>query len=730
VDFYHWWKNYALQKLGRMRKSISVFFYCLTLLTIGFTQTKAQQVFKTTVPSVIAYYEYVPQDYNTNTNKYPIVIFLHGIGERGPNSTDTTILKGSIINVAKHGPPMYVKNGTQFPFILISPQLKSNYGDWPSTYVMEVINYCKTYLRIDERRIYLTGLSLGGGGTWWTAQDYPEFFAAIAPVCGSRNSTSKACALAAEDLPVWAFHGDIDTTVPMSRSQNMVNAINACVPAPSPLAKLTIYTGVSHNAWDYAYKTDNSLHNPNVYQWMTSFTNTYNKGNAIPVANAGVDKAVTTSSTTLAGSGTDADGSIAAYSWTKLSGPSVTLGNTSVASLSLSGLLTGDYFFRLTVTDNSGNTDSDYIKLTVNLAAKNASPVCNAGVDQTITRPSSSITATGTASDQDGTIVSYKWSKLSGPNAVLANTTTPTFTASSLVLGTYVFRLTVTDNIGAKKSDDMQVIVNNAAPVVNAGTDKLVKLPTTSATLIGSATDADGTISSYSWTKVSGASCSMTGTTTNTLKLGSLASGTYVFRLASTDDLGATGYDDITVTIDAPPTVNAGADKAIILPTTPVVLNGSATDVDGTIVKYQWSKYSGPNFVGSNSSSSSYTLNTLYEGTYVFKLAVTDDLGAQGIDYVTVTVTAGTAPTGLLFTEPANAMDQSIQLANSETKQLFIGSFGNDINELIADSFLAFGAVYTGRQQNEKILGHQQTVLSPRNFIRRGKASQKDTRSA
>jgi hypothetical protein len=712
-----------------MRKIFYTLFYGVTLLTLGFSTATAQQVFKTTSPSVISYLEYVPEDYNTNSNKYPVVIFLHGIGERCPNTTDTTVLSQYIQNVAKHGPPKYVKYGAQFPFILISPQLKSNYGDWPSTYVMEVINYCKTYLRIDERRIYLTGLSLGGGGTWWTAQDYPELFAAIAPVCGSRNSTSRACGLAAENLPVWAFHGDKDTTVPLSRSQTMVNAINACLPAPTPLAKLTVYAGVAHNAWDYAYKNDNTLHTPNVYQWLMSYTNTKNAGNNIPLANAGADKTVTTVTTTLAGSGSDSDGTIASYAWTKLKGPSVILGNTSAASLNLSGLLAGDYFFRLTVTDNSGNTDSDYVKVTVQLAAKNALPVCNAGPDQSITLPSNSISATGNGSDSDGSITAYKWTKVSGPTATLLNTTTTTMTASALLQGTYVFRLTVTDDAGAKKYDDMVVTVNPALPVVNAGIDKLVKLPTTSATITGTASDADGTIASYTWTKISGGYCSMYNTTTATLKLSGLASGVYVFRLTATDNMGYTGSDDLTITVDAPPVVNAGPDQTITLPTSSITLYGSATDADGTIVKYQWSKYSGPNFTGGTSTSATYAISKLYEGVYVFKLSVTDNLGAQGMDYVTVTVkgttvsTSSTSSTGRIATYMSEELAQSTESAPLINESWNFSKVSSE--ELAKCTMVIFDEngqqLYTGSwssERNKEILNHRGLYIY--NIIREG----------
>jgi predicted peptidase len=351
-----------------MKRLKWILLYVIVITVASFSNLSAQQTFKTTSTSTIAYYEHVPADYNSNSNKYPVVIFLHGIGERGPNTTNVQTLGDNIYKVAKLGPPLHVKNGYKFPFILISPQLKNNYGTWSSSYVMEVINYVKTYLRIDEKRIYITGLSLGGGGTWVTMQDYPELFAAGLPVCGGYNTPSKAYKIASENLPVWASHGSIDDVVNMSRTVNMVNAINASTPKPSPLAKLTIYTGVKHNAWSYAYRTDHSLHTPNVYEWLMSFTNTVNKGNKIPTANAAADQTrylSSTTSTSVYGTATDTDGTISTYTWVKVSGPSATLSGTTGKTLKISSLKKGTYVFRLQVKDNSGNTDSDYVKVYV-----------------------------------------------------------------------------------------------------------------------------------------------------------------------------------------------------------------------------------------------------------------------------------------------------------------------------------------------------------------------------
>lgn len=349
-----------------MKRTKRIALVAFMLLGFAF-QMNAQNVFRTTSKSVIPFYQYVPPDYNNNSNKYPVVIFLHGIGERGPNTTDKNVLDDYIHNVAKLGPPMFVKNGTKFPFILISPQLKNNYGSWPTWYVLEVINYVKTYLRIDEKKIIITGLSLGGYGAWTMIEDYPTLFAAAAPVCGGYNRTSKAPGIAKENLPVWAFHGTKDNVVHYSRTVNMVNAINGSTPKPSPLAKVTLYSDIYHDAWKYAYRTDHTKHNPNMYDWFRNFTNTHNNGNRIPTANANADQTKyysSTRSTTVYGSASD-DGAIASYRWTKIAGPSATISGVDSKTLFVSNMVKGTYVYRLTVKDHNGNSDSDYVRIIV-----------------------------------------------------------------------------------------------------------------------------------------------------------------------------------------------------------------------------------------------------------------------------------------------------------------------------------------------------------------------------
>jgi len=192
--------------------------------------------------------------------------------------------------------------------------------------------------------------------------------------------------------------------------------------------------------------------------------------NQAPVANAGINRTITlpTNSLTLSGSGSDPDGSISTYAWTKLSGPTFTSGATNGPALSLSNLIQGIYVFELEiyvfeleVTDDDGATHSDQATVTVNPAAVNQPPAVSAGTDRVIFLPTNSVQLTGTATDPDGSIANVSWTKISGPvGAVLVNETGLLLTVNNLTEGVYVFRLTATDDKGATSFDEAQVTVN------------------------------------------------------------------------------------------------------------------------------------------------------------------------------------------------------------------------------------------------------------------------------
>jgi hypothetical protein len=190
--------------------------------------------------------------------------------------------------------------------------------------------------------------------------------------------------------------------------------------------------------------------------------------NMTPTANAGADKSITlpTNTVTLTGSGTDPDGTISSYQWTQQSGPSTaTMTAATTTTMNVSALVAGTYVFRLKVTDNGGLSGTDDVTVTVTgTISTNTPPTANAGADKTITLPTNTVSLTGSGTDAGGSISSYAWTQQSGPStATVSGAASTVLTASGLVAGTYVFRLKVTDNGGLTATDDVSVIVQNAA---------------------------------------------------------------------------------------------------------------------------------------------------------------------------------------------------------------------------------------------------------------------------
>ncbi len=156
----------------------------------------------------------------------------------------------------KHGIPKIVEQDQNFPFITVSPQCPI--GSWWTEKVevlKGLLDQVVTSYPIDSGRLYLTGLSMGGYGSWALATAYPEVFAAAAPICG-RGNPSQAGRI--KDLPLWVFHGDKDVVVPFQHSQDMVTALKAV----GSRVRFTIYPDTGHDSWTQTYD------NPDLYQWF------------------------------------------------------------------------------------------------------------------------------------------------------------------------------------------------------------------------------------------------------------------------------------------------------------------------------------------------------------------------------------------------------------------------------------------------------------------------------
>lgn len=189
----------------------------------------------------------LPEGSTAGPGKWPLLLFLHGSGERGAD----------VAKVKVHGPPKHADRQPDFPFVLISPLLPAD-EDWDIVKLDRILKHALATLPIDRDRVYLTGLSRGGHAAWRWAAAEPARFAAVAPVAG-RGDPATACALA--NVPVWAFHGDRDDVVLPEGSFAMARAIRACGGRQS---RLTIYPDLGHNAWDPAYS------DPELYLWLLS----------------------------------------------------------------------------------------------------------------------------------------------------------------------------------------------------------------------------------------------------------------------------------------------------------------------------------------------------------------------------------------------------------------------------------------------------------------------------
>jgi predicted peptidase len=190
------------------------------------------------------YLVYLPKDYEQKES-WPLMLFLHGSGERGD---DLNLVK-------KHGPPKLIEAGRQFPFIVVSPQCPIDHDAWETCELSALLDEVVEKYKVDQDRIYVTGLSMGGSGAWALAIRQPDRFAAVVPICGGGDS---ARAKRIAHLPVWVFHGGRDPTVPLQESQKMVDALKK----NGSDVQFTIYAEAKHDSWTEAYNT------PELYAWL------------------------------------------------------------------------------------------------------------------------------------------------------------------------------------------------------------------------------------------------------------------------------------------------------------------------------------------------------------------------------------------------------------------------------------------------------------------------------
>ncbi|MCX6359524.1 MAG: prolyl oligopeptidase family serine peptidase [Armatimonadetes bacterium] len=193
------------------------------------------------------YLLFLPKGYNDDkARKWPLMLFLHGAGERG---NDLEKLK-------VHGPPKLATAGKELPFILVAPQCPEN-GWWETETLGALLDEVQTKHRVDLDRVYCTGLSMGGYGTWAMALAYPKRFAAVAPICGGGQARLAGWMMRS---PAWVFHGAKDNVVPLAESEAMVAALKS----GGIENRFTVYPEAGHDSWTEAYNT------PELFDWLLS----------------------------------------------------------------------------------------------------------------------------------------------------------------------------------------------------------------------------------------------------------------------------------------------------------------------------------------------------------------------------------------------------------------------------------------------------------------------------
>jgi len=438
-----------------------------------------------------------------DTASRPVIIHMSGVGEIGTNSSVTATFGPHYWLANGWDGGITLGNGKHYPIIITI----QSWTAWPgTTELLTVLNYLLKNYHIKRNAVHLTGLSMGAFS--WTAlichqstpgaEDGMKIVTSIAALEG--QSTNVSPGVVANELPdyqsfaVWAqkYHGKFFGLEGINDYRNVSavsQAMNAVVPGcayfsyenigggahccwnsmydPSVTNWTSVGTLGPNNATQAAPNTMGDYTAPcNIFTWMLRQGDTSLVGgssSSTATANAGGNQTLSAGTTSTTLSGSLSLGSLLSYSWTQVSGPNTAqIASPSSVTTAITGLITGTYVFTLKVSTVLGISASAQVSIVVSAPA-NIAPTANAGADISMTLPTNTATLSGSGADQDGTIKTYVWSQVSGPSqAGLTDKGNGTAYVTSMVAGTYVFRLTVTDNSGATATDDMTIVVNAA----------------------------------------------------------------------------------------------------------------------------------------------------------------------------------------------------------------------------------------------------------------------------
>ncbi|HKV07777.1 MAG TPA: Ig-like domain-containing protein [Thermoanaerobaculia bacterium] len=376
----------------------------LAVLSLPFSAMAQQtQVPLGTSAAPYGYYEYLPFGYDDSLPEdWPVVIFLHGIGERGNGTTELS-------KVLNQGLPKNINNGTRYPFLVISPQSPTTAGSWSVANLDSLVQFIKSNYQVDEDRIFLTGLSYGGIGTWSYARNNPEELAAILPLCAAPSGTPSGASLV--NVPVWAFHswGDSQSGANPDYTVQWVNSVaTALAGAPTDLMDnypgtytgppgpgntsdkdrtasfsaatatwtwrdgvsqvtgsqptLTLYRDTAHDCWTRTYNNATPL------KWLLAQTRhgALNKAPVVTITAPANNATIGQSSVTITAQVTDSDGTLGPV---EFYAGSTLLGTDSSPSYQFvwNNAPAGTHWITVKATDDDGSTSAAVVRITVSV---------------------------------------------------------------------------------------------------------------------------------------------------------------------------------------------------------------------------------------------------------------------------------------------------------------------------------------------------------------------------
>jgi hypothetical protein len=444
----------------------------------------------------------LPASYDTSSQQYPLLLMIHGAGELGAGTSATlqTLLNtGPLKQVYEqlngqnaNFPDPVVVNGKSFEFIIVEPEMTA----WPPAdslqhlAVNDMLDYTIRNWRVDTTKMYMTGLSMGGGFTWNYTDSCKNVkrLAAIVPVAAaSIPNALRASAMAKEHLPVWATHYAVDTFVSTTFTTGYIQMLNAAKANPAPL--ITIFNASGHGGWRQTYG-DVDLPGcvngmgQNVYQWMLQYKrqgdsvvlepNSGPPPSSTFMVDAGPNIIIDSPmyNIQITGVATVKNNQVASCRWTQMCGPNsaVISGSGSitpvVTGLGITpiqkGFVKGVYVFQATLTSVSGEVRTSQMLLTVNPLI-NGTFAAYAGPNRSTTLPTDSLKIQGELIVKGVTPASCNWKQVSGPSiATISGRSSSTPTVRGLTAGLYVFEMDVASTTGLTSSSQMKLTVNPA----------------------------------------------------------------------------------------------------------------------------------------------------------------------------------------------------------------------------------------------------------------------------